>query len=181
MKFSHFLLALAALSTSLLTHAGNSNYVEYGFGATKLHSIDSEENKSISKHSFGGGAKLLVGGKLNRSANSWFELGAAYSDGISKGDTTMSSRFLSVGLKFTTDPRKKTAGFFRFGGGKAFNTIKTKGEATETENTKQYYIGTGISFRLDIKQAVNFEFQRYGRDDADQGLNTFFVSFNQFI
>jgi|GEM_PF-2502108 len=181
MKLSRMLLTSALLSTSLLSYAGTTNYVEYGFGATKLHSVDSEENKGIAKHSYGGGAKLLVGGKLSRSAHSWFELGAAYTDGITKGDTTMSTKFLSAGLKFTTDPRKKMASFFRLGGGKAFNVTKTKGEVDEKDNSKQYYIGTGISFRLDIKQAVNFEFQRYGRDDRDQGLNTFFVSFNNLI
>lgn len=181
MKISCLLLALAALSTSLLSHAGNSNYVEYGFGATKLHSVDSEDNKGLSGFSYGGGAKLLIAGQLDQSANVWFELGAAYSDGVKNGDTTISSKFLSTGLKFTTDPRKKLSSFMRIGGGKAFGITKTKGEANEKENTKQYYLGTGISFRLDIKRAVNFEIQRYGRDDADEGLNTFFVSFNQFI
>lgn len=191
MNFSHFLFMIAALSTSLITQAGNSNYVEYGFGAAQLHSLDSEQNKGLSDTSFGGSAKLLIAGRLTRSFNTWFELSATHATGFedSTTKTKTSSNILSAGLKFTTDPRQKFSSFMRLGGGKVFSNVKSNGD-TEAEanvssdvNDRQFYVGTGVSFRLDTKQAINLELQRYGhgKKDKDIGINTFFISFNQFI
>ena len=174
-------LLTAATSLSSLSHAGTSNYVEYGIGATQAHSFNSEENKGLKDVSIGGTAKLLIAGRISRSRSTWFELGMAHSQGNDINDTRTKNQFLSAGLKFTTDPRSKVSSFLRLGGGKTFSTTMTTGEANEEERYNHYYLGTGMSFRLNNKQAVNVEVQRYGEEGEEIGLNTVFVSFNQFL
>lgn len=180
------LLLASALTTPLSfamhSNAGTDNYIEYGVGAAQIHSLDSEENKYYQDEGkFGGVAKLLVGGRISHSANTWFELGGAYSDGVRVASTKLKYRYLSAGLKFTTDPKRGFSGFVRLGGGKTFSTTKTQGEPVETAQENNYYAGTGLSFRLDIKRSVNLEVQRFGKRGEDTGLNTMFLTFNQFL
>ncbi len=174
-------VTLCALSFSISSLAATQNYIEYGVGATQIHSLRKGENKDLTDYSFGSAAKILIAGRIDRSANTWFELAYSYNDGISYRDNTLSSQFLSAGIKFTTNPYNGVSSFLKLGGGRTIFTYQTTGEADETDYDHHFYLGTGFSFRLNNRQAVNFEIQRFGRDGADTGINNFLINFNQFI
>jgi len=181
MNISKSLTILALLLTPLASHAYYGNYIEYGFGAAQLHSTNTDENNYLSNYSLGTSAKVLLGGRISRSTNSWFELGATYSNGIKYRDTTINYSQLFMGLKFTTDLRNKVSSFLKIGGGKTFASLSTVGSNREENNYLHAYLGTGVGYRLNTKQSINVEAQRSDRQGGEIGFNSFVISFNHLI
>jgi hypothetical protein len=175
-----------ALISSLLSVSVNCfsyayNYVEYGVGAMQLHSLNSSDNDSLKNFSIGGAAKILIAGRLDQTANSWFELAFIQGSTISYQDTTVSNQFLSAGLKFTSNPYNDFSSFFKLGGSRVISNSTLVGEADITEYDSLMYLSGGVSLRVNNKQAINVEIQRFNQTDGDAGINHLFVTFNQSI
>ena len=174
-------VASCLLSVSVSSFAYTQNYVEYGLGATQIHSLNSGENKDLTNFSIGGAAKILVAGRMSYSGNTWFELAYTHTNGMSHQDNKLSNQFLAAGLKFTTKPNQGLSSFLKLGGGRTISTSQVVGEEDETNYGNHFYLGAGLSFRMNNKQAINVEIQRFGQKGEDTGINSLFVSFNQSI
>lgn len=163
--------------------AGTYNYAEIGFGLSKLTSSSDDKayDDTINDADPSGAFKISTGSRLGHSVNNWFELTYIY-EAPKKIDTTeISNHLILVNLKFTTDPKADFSAFFKLGGGKAFTEIISESEASDFKSS--VYSGSlGTSFRLNAKQAINFEAQSIYNEDSTKLYNNFFVvSLNQFI
>ena len=125
--------------------------------------------------------KLLIGRRLNKSRTVSFELGFSYNGEMSSEDVTFNSQSFFAGLKLTTNPMNTYSVFARTGTGKTSSTISAKGQNDTSNQSTHYYGAAGFSFRFDKKRSVALEAQHINDATSDEGINGFFVSFNQTI
>jgi hypothetical protein len=163
--------------------AGTYNYAEIGFGLSKLISSSSDKvyDDTINDADPSGAFKISTGSRLGHSVNNWFELTYIYETPKKINTTEISNHLLLVNLKFTTDPKADLSAFIKLGGGRAFTEIKSQSDSSDFKSTA-YSVSVGTSFRLNAKQAINFEAQSiYNEDLADLYNNFFVLSLNQFM
>ena len=181
MKLRHSILALSLIGLSAHSNSANYSYVEVGAGASQLHSFDKTDNENLSDLSLGGAGKAIVGGRIGRSANAWFELGYNYNNGISYQDFSMDSQTILAGIKLTTNPSSGFSSFLKAGVARSEYSYHTTGQASDTEFKNLGYAGLGLSFRLDTRQAINLEVQRFIEKGTATGLNSVFFTFKHSI
>ncbi|MFY0701287.1 MAG: outer membrane beta-barrel protein [Bermanella sp.] len=180
MKF--FICSLTfLLFTSYECAAKDDIYLEYGIGASKLFSFNSESNKTLKRYSMAPSLKLLIGSRLNKARTVSFELGFSYNGEMSSEDATFNSQSFFAGLKLSTNPMNTYSVFARTGAGKTDSTITIKGQADTSNQSTHYYGAAGISFRFDPKRSAALEIQHINDATSDEGINGVFLSFNQFI
>ena len=170
--FSFALACIALISVPVLSHAaqeiGPQSYVELGLGITQHQAVDDTSTESELPQSVAG--RLLVGGKIIKSSNVWFELMYNYNSKTEYSDTNFefSSHSISTGLKLTTQPYNKFVGFTRFGVGQTrFDTRNSGSFSSATRN--QAYAGIGIGQRLTKRQFFNLEYQLFHYFDLENG------------
>ena len=147
---------------------GPQSYVELGLGLSQHQAIDKTSTADTLPQSVA--AKILIGGKIMRNSNVWFELMYNYDGKTNYSDTNyeFSSQSVSTGLKLTTSPYKQITGFTRFGGGQTRFNYKNNGSSSSGSKF-QAYVGTGLGYRLTKRQYFNFEYQFFHHFDMENG------------
>jgi hypothetical protein len=169
------------LFTSYECAAKDDIYLEYGIGASKLFSFNSESNKILKRYSMAPSLKLLIGSRLNKARTVSFELGFSYNGEMSSEDAAFNSQSFFAGLKLSTNPMNTYSVFARTGAGKTNSTTTIKGQADTSNQSTHYYGAAGVSFRFDPKRSAALEIQHINDATSDEGINGVFLSFNQFI
>ncbi len=177
------LIFLFCFTFTSVASAGTYNYAEIGFGLSKLISSSGDKvyDDTINDADPSGAFKISTGSRLGHSVNNWFELTYIYETPKKINTTEISNHLLLVNLKFTTDPKADLSAFIKLGGGRTFTEIKSQSDSSDFKSTV-YSMSVGTSFRLNAKQAINFEAQSIYNDDLADLYNNFFVlSLNQFM
>ena len=169
------------LFTSYECAAKDDIYLEYGIGASKLFSFNSESNITLKRYSMAPSLKLLIGSRLNKSRTVSFELGFSYNGEMSSEDVTFNSQSFFAGLKLSTNPMSTYSVFARSGAGKTNSTTTIKNQNDTSNQSTHYYGAAGFSFRFDPKRSAALEIQHINDATSDEGINGIFLSFNQFI
>ena len=162
------LLILPLTAYAQKTAIGPQSYVELGLGLSQHQAIDKTSTADTLPQSVA--AKILIGGKIMRNSNVWFELMYNYDGKTNYSDTNyeFSSQSVSTGLKLTTSPYKQITGFTRFGGGQTRFNYKNNGSSSSGSKF-QAYVGTGLGYRLTKRQYFNFEYQFFHHFDMENG------------
>ncbi|WP_396588067.1 outer membrane beta-barrel protein [Bermanella sp. R86510] len=159
-----------------------NNYIEVGMGVNKYWSQDKAENATIKELSAAPSTRVFVAGRLNDSRTLWYELGIDYMTTSDYQNFELSSRSVSTGFKFTTNPLQPASIFARVGLGLSQQELEnTSTGGTQSEDVNHAYLGAGVSFNLENAQAINIEFQHLAEPGADLSANTGFVTWQQLF
>jgi hypothetical protein len=194
-----FLPSINSYGSGYLTSSSKSGYVEAGFGATQFGLVTdylSEYNipPSLSM-------KLLLGKRIARNHNTWFEFSYAYNGAFQTKDSsaesskvvTYSSQSIAMGLKFTTAPYKRAAAYVRAGGGRLMmdsreedftpNTSHLLSNQYESTLTNHFYGGIGANFVLGRKARVGIDVQQmqYKIEETSFADNTVSLTYTRFF
>ena len=200
--FSFTLLALTAFHAQAYGYVApskKSGYVELGIGATQFEIAD----KYLTDYDIppSPSLKVLFGGRIGRSQNTWFEFTYAYNGAFKTEDTTTSedevttyrSQSIAMGFKLTTAPYKKASAYLRAGGGRLMLETREEYFTSGTSNrvfnsydtslTNHFYAGLGANFALGRKGRLGIEAQQmqYKVEEISLADTTVMMTFTRFL
>jgi hypothetical protein len=177
--FSLILIVLIPTQSHALGYLASSKksgYVEVGFGITQFEYTD----KYLSDYKIAPSpsVKLLFGGRIGRSHNTWLEFNYTYNGAYQTEDTTTikdkvatyRSQSMAMGLKLTTAPHKKASAYLRLGAGRLMlenrqeyftnNTNNLISNTYRTKLTNHGYVSIGADISLSRNARLGIEAQQ---------------------